>query len=303
MPLRRLLIACLFATVPGLVAALHPGLARGQDMALSGVLIDNEGWQLVSQGHKFTEGPTADAAGNVYFSDIPESRIHRISPAGEVSLFASDTGKTNGLKVGPDGRLFGCRGGDRQIVAYRPDGQFDILARDVDCNDLALDDQGAIWFTDPPGGRVWHLPGGGDKKIVAEGLKPNGIGLWEGGGTLVVTDAQLPVLWTFRVAADGTLGSKERYYGPLQIPFGADRPGSDGLTLDRQGRLYVATFAGVQMFDPTGRLGGTIARPQPGPLSNVCLGGARFDHLYVTAGDKVFRRRVQATGRSLQKAP
>lgn len=299
MSLHRLLLACLFTAL----LAVQPRASHAQDMALSGVLIDKEGWQLVSQGHKFTEGPTADAAGNVYFSDIPESRIHRIDTEGKVTLFATDTGKTNGLKVGPDGRIHGCRGGDRQIVAYRPDGQFEVLARDVDCNDLALDEQGAIWFTDPPGGRVWHLPVGGDKRIVAEGLKPNGIGLWEGGGTLVVTDAQLPVLWTFRIAADGSLGAKERYYSPLQVPFGADRPGSDGLTLDRQGRLYVATFAGVQMFDPTGRLGGTIARPQSGPLSNVCLGGPRFDHLYVTAGDKVFRRRVQATGRSLQKTP
>lgn len=299
MSLHRLLLACLFTAL----LAAQPRASHAQDMALSGVLIDKEGWQLVSQGHKFTEGPTADAAGNVYFSDIPESRIHRIDTEGKVTLFATDTGKTNGLKVGPDGRIHGCRGGDRQIVAYRPDGQFEVLARDVDCNDLALDEQGAIWFTDPPGGRVWHLPVGGDKRIVAEGLKPNGIGLWEGGGTLVVTDAQLPVLWTFRIAADGSLGAKERYYSPLQVPFGADRPGSDGLTLDRQGRLYVATFAGVQMFDPTGRLGGTIARPQSGPLSNVCLGGPRFDHLYVTAGDKVFRRRVQATGRSLQKTP
>ncbi|MFM8223946.1 MAG: SMP-30/gluconolactonase/LRE family protein, partial [Planctomycetaceae bacterium] len=114
---RRLLLACVVASLSSSLLALSPRIARAQDMALSGVLIENEGWQLVSQGHKFTEGPTADAAGNVYFSDIPESRIHRISPAGEVTLFASDTGKTNGLKVGPDGRLYGCRGGDRQIVA------------------------------------------------------------------------------------------------------------------------------------------------------------------------------------------
>jgi sugar lactone lactonase YvrE len=68
------------------------------------------------------------------------------------------------------------------------------------------------------------------------------------------------------------------------------------MTVDSIGRLYVTTRAGLQMFDPTGRLGGAIAKPHAGPLSNVCFGGPKLDTLYVTAGDKVYRRKVQATG-------
>jgi sugar lactone lactonase YvrE len=267
-------------------------------MALSGVLLDGEGWQLVSQGHKFTEGPAVDAEGRVYFTDVPESKIFRVEPDGKVTLFDDKTANTNGLMFGPDGLLYGCRNGDKQIVAYNAQGEYTVVAEGVQSNDLVVAGNGSIWFTDPPGERVWHISGDASrtKKVVAEGIRPNGVILTPDQGTLVVTESQEPVLWTFRVERDGSLSRKERYYGPVQLPSRADRPGSDGMTVDSIGRLYVATRAGLQMFDPTGRLGGAIAKPHPGPLSNVCFGGPQLDTLYVTAGDKVYRRKVQAKG-------
>ena len=88
-----------------------------QDMPLSQVLMDGEGWQLLSEGHAFTEGPAADKDGNVFFTDIPHNRIHKITVDGKVSVFAEETAKTNGLMIGPDGRLYGCRNGDRRIIS------------------------------------------------------------------------------------------------------------------------------------------------------------------------------------------
>ena len=277
---------------------LVPTAASTQDMALSGVLLDGEGWQLVSQGHKFTEGPAVDAEGRVYFTDVPESKIFRVEPDGKVTLFGDKTANTNGLMFGPDGLLYGCRNGDKQIVAYNAQGEYTVVAEGVQSNDLVVAGNGSIWCTDPPGERVWHISGDASrtKKVVAEGIRPNGVILTPDQGTLVVTESQEPVLWTFRVERDGSLSHKERYYGPVQLPSRADRPGSDGMTVDSIGRLYVATRAGLQMFDPTGRLGGAIAKPHPGPLSNVCFGGPQLDTLYVTAGDKVYRRKVQAKG-------
>ena len=277
---------------------LVPTAASAQDMALSGVLLDGEGWQLVSQGHKFTEGPAVDAEGRVYFTDVPESKIFRVEPDGKVTLFGDKTANTNGLMFGPDGLLYGCRNGDKQIVAYNAQGEYTVVAEGVQSNDLVVAGNGSIWCTDPPGERVWHISGDASrtKKVVAEGIRPNGVILTPDQGTLVVTESQEPVLWTFRVERDGSLSHKERYYGPVQLPSRADRPGSDGMTVDSIGRLYVATRAGLQMFDPTGRLGGAIAKPHPGPLSNVCFGGPQLDTLYVTAGDKVYRRKVQAKG-------
>ncbi len=287
----RMLMVC-FLALCGTVS-----LAMAQDMPLSQVLIDGEGWQLLSEGHAFTEGPATDKEGNVFFTDIPNNRIHKITVDGKVSVFAEETAKTNGLMFGPDGRLYGCRNGDRKIVAYDSAGKMQTIAEDIDSNDLVVGSDGRIFVTDPPNQRVWLVTLTGEKKIVASGFRPNGIILWRDETTLVVTDSDIPYLWAFRVDADGNLSAKDKYYGPLMLPPGREKPGSDGMTIDKDGRLYVTTASGVQMFDPTGRLGGTILKPQPNkPLSNVCFGGPGLSDLYVTNGDKVYRRKTKTAG-------
>src|SRR4029079_16910078 len=162
---------------------------------------------------------------------------------------------------GPDGLLYGCRNGDKQIVSYDAQAKVQVVANDVNSNDLSVAGNGAIYFTDPPGGRLWYISPDRQKRVVAEGLRPNGVILWADQGMLVVTDSTEPVLWAFRVEADGSLTCKERYYSPLEMRPGSDRTGSDGMTVDSRGRLYVATLAGLQFFDPTGRPSGTIANP------------------------------------------
>jgi sugar lactone lactonase YvrE len=269
-------------------------------MPLGQVLIEREGWQLVAQGYQFTEGPAVDRQGNVFFSDIPANRIHKIDTAGKVTVFAENTAGTNGLMFGPDGGLYACRSGARQIVAYDTStetaGKFRVVAEDLDSNDLAVTSRGGIYVTDPPKKQVWYIDPKGEKRAVASGLAPNGVILWPDESTLVVTDSNAPHLWAFRVEPDGSLKHGERYYGPLALPPGRDRPGSDGMTVDRDGRLYVCTHAGLQMFDPTGRLGGVIRKPQEKFLSNVVFGGEKLDYLYVTCTDKVYRRKVKPSG-------
>lgn len=281
----------------GTVLLFTSSFAYGQDLPLSGVLVEGKNWELVSEGHKFTEGPAVDAQGQVYFTDIPESKIFKIDLAGKVSLFVENSQKTNGLMFGPDGKLYGCQSGSRKIVAFDAKGQAETIADEIDSNDLVVGSKGGIYVTDPPGGRVWYINPQREKRVVAEGLKPNGVILTPDGGTLVVTDGQEATLWTFRVEADGSLKHKERYYGPLRMVIGQTGTGSDGMTVDSIGRLYVTTRAGLQMFDPIGRMGGVIHKPlRDRPLSNVCFGGPQLNILYVTAGDKVFRRETQATG-------
>ncbi|MCH7729045.1 MAG: SMP-30/gluconolactonase/LRE family protein, partial [Planctomycetes bacterium] len=253
-------------------------------------------WEAVGEGYKFTEGPAVDRQGNVFFTDVGTSKIYKIDNAGKVTLFAENTARTNGLMFGSDGRLYGCRNGDKKIVAYNADGTVQTIAEDVHSNDLVVASDGGIYFTDPPNEQVWFIDPQGNKRVVASGFRPNGIILWPDESTLVVTDSAEPHLWTFRIEADGSLKFKERYYHPLVIPPSAERPGSDGMTVDKAGRLYVATRAGLQMFDTTGRLGGVIAKPQDKFLSNVVFGGPKFDTLYVTCSDKVYRRKTKTTG-------
>lgn len=165
--------------------------AQAQDMPLSDVLIDGKGWELVGEGYKFTEGPAADAAGNVYFTDIPNNRIHKINLEGKVSVFAEDTQGANGLMFGADGRLYACQNGAKKIVAYDAAGKAATIAEDVASNDLVVNRAGDIYFTDPAGGKVFFIKQGGKPVVVASEVRPNGVILTADQGTLVITDGRV----------------------------------------------------------------------------------------------------------------
>lgn len=288
----RFVSAALTVLLSGLAVRSLPA----QDMPLTQVLLPGEGWALLGEGYGFTEGPAVDRDGNVYFSDIPNHRIHRIDLDGKITVFAEQTASTNGLMFGPDGRLYGCRDGEKKIVAYKPDGTFEEIAEAQSSNDIVVTSKGGIYVTDRPNESVVFVAPDRTKKVVASGFLPNGVILTPDEGTLVVTDSRAPHLWAFRVEPDGSLKFKDRYYGPLQTPVGRDTAGSDGMTVDKDGHLYVATHLGIQMFDPTGRLGGTIAKPQNKFLANVVFGGPKFEYLYATCSDKVYRRRTKTAG-------
>lgn len=270
--------------------------AQAQDTPLSMVLLQDSRWELVSKGHSFTQGPAVDRTGNLYFSDLRESKIYRVDGEGKRSLFADKTAKTSGLMFGPDGMLYGCRNGDRAIVAYGLDGSFRTVVSNVQSADLVVSSKGDIYFTDPVNAQVWYVPAGGEARVVASGFRPHGVILWPNEGTLVVTDSAEDHLWTFTIRKDGSLAHREAYYQPLVVASGKNRPGSDGMTIDDQGRLFVATFAGLQMCDSTGRPSGVISKPHPAHLSNAVFGGPGFRYLFVTCGDRVYRRRTKTTG-------
>jgi len=276
-------VACLL-----LVATTLPA----QDMPLSQVLIDGEGWQPVGEGYKFTEAPAIDKDGTVYFVDVPESVIFKIGADGKPVVWAKETGKASGLMFGPEGRLYACQSGTKKVVWYDRDAKPTVIAEDIAGNDIMVDSKGGVYVTDMGGNQVWYVAPDGSKRVVASGFKPNGLTLWPDGGTLVVADWEKPSLQTYRVEADGSLKFGERYYGPLQIPSGQTLPGSDGMTVDDAGRLYVATHAGLQVFDPTGRPCGSILKPQAKFLSNAKFGGPGFDTIYVTSSDRVYKRKL-----------
>ncbi len=276
---------------------LLPAVLHAQDMALNQVLIPDENWEQVASGYKFTEGPAVDAQGHVYFTDIPNNKIHKLDVATlKVNVFVEQSYATNGLMFGPDGLLYGCQNGQKKIVAYDAQGQAKTIAADVASNDLVVDRRGNIYFTDPANQRVWFIPAGEQPRVVDEGIeRPNGIILWPDQHSLVVADSAGDRLWVFRIEKDGSLRFKSPYYF-LRTPNGQTRSSADGMTVDSVGRLYCTTNMGLQMFDPTGRMGGVILKPQQGPLSNVVFAGPKLDTLYVTAGDKIFRRLTKTTG-------
>ncbi len=279
-------------------AAPKAGLGSQQ---LKAILIPGEEWQLVGEGYKFTEGPTANAKGELFFNDIPESKIWKVSLDGSVSPYLTDTKRANGAAFGPDGKLYTVATGSQQVIAYDAELKPQVIADGIAGNDLVVAHDGSIYVTNPPSGgssepsKVWYISPKGEKKVVDTGLRyANGVTLSPDQSLLYVTDMRSHWVYSYQIQADGTLLDKQKYYH-LHTPDTADDSGADGIRCDTEGRLYVATRMGVQVCDQPGRVNAIIPTPN-GKASNVYFGGENFDTLYVTAGEKVFKRKTKAKG-------
>jgi gluconolactonase len=261
------------------------------------VLIPGEDWQVVSQGHRSTDGPAASPTGEMYFSDPASNRIHKISLDGQSSVFAENTNGANGMMFGPDGRLYAGATRTRQIVAYDTAGKaVEVLAEDVATNDLAVNVKGDLYFTDSPGKKVWFLPKGGKPRVVDEGIEnPNGVLFSPDQSLLYVSDYVGQLSWVFQIQPDGSLAHKQRYFY-VHMADAATRSAADGMAVDADGRVYITTPLGVQVFDQIGKCHAIIPAPQRAGMSNVEFGGANFDEMYVMNGDKVFKRKTKVKG-------
>ncbi len=265
----------------------------------SDILMDGEDWKLVGEGFKFTEGPTWDGKGNLYFTDVGANRIHKVDADGKVSVFVENSDGANGLMFGADGKLYACQGNTKRIVTYDEAGKATTVAEGVAGNDIAVTRAGGVYVTDFDNGKVWYTSPQGELKVVDEGIKrPNGLILWPDGETLVVAEFGGEHLWSFHVEPDGSLTAKQPFY-TMQMTPGRTESGADGMAADRANRVYVATHAGLQVFDDQGRLWEVIAKPQNAFLSNVDFGGPDWDTLYVTCSDKVYARKVKPKGAAL----
>jgi len=260
------------------------------------VVLPNEPWRELSSGHKFTEGPAVNEQGEVFFSDIPNGNVFKIDVHGTVTLFAKEAPGINGLMFGPDGKLYGCENGSRKIVRFLKDGTKETVVEGVSCNDLVLLADGTGYFTDPAHKQVWRFQPDGSKSVVDTGIeRPNGIIVSPDQTLLTVADSVGRMTWSFQIQKDGSLWARQPY-GWLHRGDQATRSGADGMTVDADGNLYVCSPVGLQILDQPGRVNLILAKPHVGPLSNVVFGGPKLDHLYVTAGDKVFQRKVNTRG-------
>ena len=267
------------------------------------ILIPGEDWQIVSEGHSFSEGPAVNARGEVFFTDLSNDGIHKIGLDGKVTIFQKESGWPNGQMFGPDGKLYVCQNGKKRIVAYDSKGKEEVIAEDVESNDIAVAHDGNLYFTDPAHKQVWFVSAKHEKKVVDKDItEPNGIRFSPDQSLLYVDDTKGQFVYSFQVQPDGSLANKQRYYH-LHLVDGSNQSGADGMTVDTLGRLYVATEMGLQVCDQAGRVQGIILKPQNKWLSNVTFGGEKFDTLYVTCEDKVFKRKTKATGVRSFEAP
>ncbi len=270
---------------------------------MTNVLVPGEEWQLVSEGHRFTEGLTVNDKGEVFFVEIPGEQIFKVDLDGKVSLFKDQSGRVSGLRFGPDGRLYAAQGGKKRIVAYDMQGSETVIAEDVPSNDLTVDHKGRIYVTDFANKQVWLVKPTGEKQVVDTGLiRPNGITLSPDQTLLYVADSGAQFVYSFQIQPDGSLANKQPFYH-LHLAEGAVDSAADGIAVDANGTLYITTRIGLQIADQAGKVNSIVSKPQPGPLSNVALGGPNFDELYVTVRDRVFKRKIRQKGVLLFKAP
>ena len=282
------------------------------DEALSKVLADGGtpgDWELVGEGYGFTDAACSDAAGNFYFSDLGKNVLYRIGVNDSKPVAWMEGGpKVSGHQFGPDGRLYAATQGDakdKRIIAIHPGTQsIDVLATEVQPNDLTVSKAGYVYYTDTGAGQVIKVPitarGLSRPAPVAGGInKPNGIALSPDQRLLIVSEYGGTNAWTFLIGEDGNLTGGERNV-QLRTPVGKSDSGGDGMTTDAAGRIWITSHLGIQMFDASGRMGGVVSRPQEKGTVSCTFAGPDRAYLYVCSSDKVYRRKTLTTG---AKAP
>ena len=249
--------------------------------------------EKLADGFKFTEGATANAAGEVFFVDQPNNKILRWTRGQGLRTFMDPAGRANGMCFAADGALLVCADEKMELWSVTPEGKATVIAKGYGGkdfngpNDVWACPQGGCYFTDPfykrpwwthadaPQGtrQVYFLARGGTPRRVTDDLvQPNGLVGTPDGKTLYVADIDAKKVYAYDIQADGALANKRLFCGM----------GSDGMTLDADGRLYLTGKEGVYVFDKAGTAVGVIKIPE-GWSANVCIGGPKKDTLFVTA--------------------
>ncbi len=281
------------------VLALLVVVVAGCSAKKRGVVAEGAKLEKLAGGFKFVEGPAADAEGNIFFTDIPNNRIHKWSLDGELSTFRENSGGANGLFFDKDGNLLACEGGGRRLVSIDPKGNVTVLAdkyngkRFNSLNDLWIDPKGGVYFTDPrygsrnnmeqDGEYAYYLAPERDRivRVVDDMVRPNGVIGTTDGKRLYVADHGGGKTFVYSINKDGTLSNK-KLFSP---------EGSDGMTLDNEGNVYLTTD-GVAVYNKNGERIETIEVPEK--PTNVCFGGKDKRTLFITAGNSLYSVRMRA---------
>ena len=278
-------------------------IAKGnsKNQFLSDLLIPGEDWELVGEGYGFTEGTATNAAGEVYYQDIPASKTYKVDVNKKLVALSIDAKKASGTSFGADGKRYTVAGGTKQILSYDKNEKETVVADGISGNDLVVASNGNIYVTEPDGttkpSKLYLIRPNGEKIVVDEGLKfANGVTLSPDQTQLYVTESASHWVWVYKIKADGTLTYKQ-HYGWLHVPDADDNAWGDGLKCDTAGRVYIATRLGVQILDQLGRVNAILpVPPAKGQVSNICFGGTDFNIMYITCWDKVYRRKLKTRG-------
>ena len=273
---------------------------------LPGTVAPGAKLEKLSGGFKFTEGPSCDKEGNVFFTDQPNNRIMKWSVDGKLTEFLKPAGRANGMFFEPNGDLLACADEKTELWSITPDGKHTGMAKEFEGkslngpNDVWLRPDGGLYFTDPFYKREWwnydKPPQGTEqvyflgadrkalKRVTTDLVQPNGITGTPDGKTLYVADIRANKTYGYDIQPDGTLANK-RLHCEL---------GSDGMTIDAEGNLYL-TGRGVTVFDKGGKQIGHID-VQEKWTANVSFGGRDHRTLFITASECLYAIQMRVKG-------
>ncbi len=296
------------AAMLGLAVIMAPWPSRAQDRVVApGAKVEK-----LAGGLAFAEGPTCDAEGNLFFTDQPNNRILTWSTAGVLSTFLEPAGRANGMYFDPGGNLVACADEQTALWSIAPDGRVTVILgtyqgrRLNGPNDVWVRPDGALYFTDPFYQRIWWtydtMPQDGQHvyflsadrrhlvRVTDDLEKPNGIIGTPDGRTLYVADIGAGKTYRYVITPGGTLTGKTL----------VALHGSDGMTLDNEGNLYL-TGDGVLVVNQAGHQIEQIRVPDERWTANVSFCGRDRHTLFITASTGLYAIRMRVKGANKAK--
>ncbi len=260
----------------------------------------------ISDQFSFTEGPAVNKQGDIFFTDQPNDKIWKYSTDGELSLFMDKTGRSNGLYFDKMGNIIACADEKNELWLISPDKKVKVLLNNVEGkklngpNDLWIDKKGGIYFTDPyyqrkywtrqqpdiDGRKLYYLPAGKKVPVMVDDkfVQPNGITGTPDGKYLYVADIGDSKIYRYTINKKGIL-SDRKIFAP---------EGSDGMTIDEKGNVYI-TGKGVTVYDASGLKIGNLPVPSNW-VGNICFGGKDRKLLFITASESVYTLPMKVQG-------
>ncbi|WP_373515304.1 SMP-30/gluconolactonase/LRE family protein [Persicitalea sp.] len=264
--------------------------------------------QKLSGEFSFTEGPTSDAEGNVYFTDQPNDRIMKWSVDGQLTTYMQPAGRSNGMFFDHKDRLWSCADADNELWIIDKDKKKETLVvkeyegkRLNGPNDVWVTKKGVAYITDPFYKRDWwkhteqaidiqgvYLVSKDHKtltRVIDDFEKPNGIVGTPDNKKLYVSDIGAGKIYHYKINKDGSLSEKTLLCEER----------SDGMTIDEKGNVYITNSNGVTAYSPEGKKIVTIPTGE-GWTANVCFGGKNHSTLFITASKGFYSIEMNVQG-------